>query len=169
MLVPPITPSAYANLAIGAALEIMWSNCCHIRGQIVRTNNFKSMVLHLTFFFVHSCGNKRPLASYFVVGAIFALLANMIPGSNMNERKAKAAMLVLGRIAIAMCASVNFVYVQELFPTIIRNSAFGLCSIAMRIGDILGSYLVLLVSCCPVHRSLGIFCKLTWIVFANAR
>jgi len=53
---------------------------------------------------------------------------------------------MLAKIAMAGCFAVIYNYSAELFPTVIRNSAVGLCSMAARCGGMLTPQITLMDS-----------------------
>ena len=53
---------------------------------------------------------------------------------------------LVGKFGITVGFAVVYVYAVELFPTVMRNSALGLCSFTGRIGGILAPYIGDLVS-----------------------
>lgn len=52
---------------------------------------------------------------------------------------------MLAKIAMAGCFAVIYNFTAELFPTVVRNSAVGLCSMAARLGGMLTPQITLLV------------------------
>ncbi|CAM5094756.1 unnamed protein product, partial [Eretmochelys imbricata] len=51
---------------------------------------------------------------------------------------------VIGKFAIAAALSISYVYSAELFPTIIRLTGVGLCSMSARVGGIISPLISLL-------------------------
>ena len=76
----------------------------------------------------------------------------MIPGSSNTEIIAQNVVAFISRLAFVGTACVIFVYTTELFPTVIRNNAFSLCSTNLRIGCMITPLLPLMVRVRPVLR-----------------
>lgn len=52
-------------------------------------------------------------------------------------------MVILGKMCVTVVYSTFYVYVPELFPTVIRSTAMGLCSMMARVGAFGASYVAL--------------------------
>ncbi|XP_055339624.1 organic cation transporter protein-like isoform X2 [Paramacrobiotus metropolitanus] len=116
----------YTNLAISGCLELIPRALAVISAQKIT--------------------NRAMLVTYFFWAGIFALITGAIPaGAKLDANSiAKTAMALLGRMAIVGCFPIVSVVSSELFPTAIRNSGFGLCSIAMKAGAMVAPQLALL-------------------------
>lgn len=51
------------------------------------------------------------------------------------------ALEMLGKFAVTAGTSLMYVYVAELYPTVLRNTATGACSILSRVGASMSSFL----------------------------
>jgi len=56
------------------------------------------------------------------------------------------SLAMFAKIAMAGCFAVIYNYTAELFPTVVRNSAVGLCSMSARMGGMLTPQITLLDS-----------------------
>ncbi|KHJ86887.1 hypothetical protein OESDEN_13349 [Oesophagostomum dentatum] len=88
---------------------------------------------------VTSCG-------YFLAGA--CLLVNYFMGDNVPLAVSIAQMMI-SRGAITGTYAAIYTYTPELYPTVIRNTAMGVCSMIARIGAISATYLSLWIAETP--------------------
>lgn len=51
---------------------------------------------------------------------------------------------MMGKFAVTTAFSVAYAYTAELYPTVLRNTAFGACSMASRIGSIIAPFFIYL-------------------------
>ncbi|KFD48979.1 hypothetical protein M514_10131, partial [Trichuris suis] len=65
-----------------------------------------------------------------------------VPISN-DLQTVKMILVLLAKSALSGVYAVVYVYTSELFPTVIRNTAMGLCSMIARVGAIAASYFAL--------------------------
>ncbi|VDN27753.1 unnamed protein product [Cylicostephanus goldi] len=77
---------------------------------------------------------------YFLAGA--CLLINYFMGDNVPLAVSIIQMMI-SRGAITGTYAAMYTYTPELFPTVIRNTAMGLCSMIARVGAISATYLSL--------------------------
>lgn len=50
----------------------------------------------------------------------------------------------MGKFAVTMAFSIVYAYTAELYPTVLRNTAVGACSMASRFGSIIAPYFIYL-------------------------
>ncbi len=85
------------------------------------------IVLHLV---LNRIGRKRP---YFVAVLCFALIALMtIPFQNKGQKLLIFIMNVSLKFFAAGSYAIIYIYANELFPTGIRNTGMGICSMIAR-------------------------------------
>ncbi|GFO13865.1 hypothetical protein PoB_004037000 [Plakobranchus ocellatus] len=94
------------------------------------------------FLFLDIAGRKLLLCLSMFLGGI-ACLATMFPVMYGGEdvEWLIVALSLVGKFGITSAFAVIYVYSAELFPTVMRNSAIGLCSFTARIGGILAPYI----------------------------
>ena len=74
-------------------------------------------------------GRKRTLTLSFAVGGLACLACAFLPAGTPTVAAAMG-----GRFFVSAAFGVVFVFTTELFPTVLRNAAMGLCSAAARAG-----------------------------------
>ena len=91
-------------------------------------------------------GPKYPLLVYFLGGGVLAIVVAVIPAtSSYTLSMVKNAIAIMARMCLLGCMSTVSFFTAELFPTVIRNSAFGLCAAAMHVGGMASHELFFLV------------------------
>ncbi|XP_061589015.1 solute carrier family 22 member 13 isoform X2 [Cololabis saira] len=88
----------------------------------------------LCIWLLEAVGRKVSLTSTLVAGGFLCLLILAVPQGNAV---AVTILATAGRFFIIWAGSICSVYVQELFPTSIRQTASGLGTIASRVGGLL--------------------------------
>uniref|UniRef100_A0A665VFA6 Solute carrier family 22 member 21 n=1 Tax=Echeneis naucrates TaxID=173247 RepID=A0A665VFA6_ECHNA len=81
------------------------------------------------------CPRRLSLFLTLFMGGSFLLLIQCIPASMMT-----------GKFAVTTSFAVIYAYTAELYPTVLRNTALGTCSMAARIGSIIAPYFIYLRS-----------------------
>jgi OCT family organic cation transporter-like MFS transporter 4/5 len=99
------------------------------------------IVVHLI---LDRIGRKIP---YFVFAILFGVVALLILPVQNYVTKGSSAQLILMNIingALKFLASASYaiiyIYANELFPTNVRNTGMGICSMIARIGAIIGTF-----------------------------
>lgn len=54
------------------------------------------------------------------------------------------ALEMLGKFAVSISFTIVYAYTSELYPTVLRNTALGICSMVARIGAISAPYFIYL-------------------------
>ncbi|XP_040026354.2 solute carrier family 22 member 13 isoform X1 [Gasterosteus aculeatus] len=104
-------------------------------------------------------GRKKSLISSLLTGSFFCLLTLAFP---RDSAVVITALITAGKFFLNWGGSVCMVYIQELFPTSVRQTAVGFGSIAYRGAGLLSPLLNVLAA---YHRSIpvGVFSSLTLI------
>ncbi|CAF3204830.1 unnamed protein product [Rotaria sp. Silwood2] len=118
----------------------------------------------LSYFFVHSIldriGRKIPYIGFLILFCIVSIL--ILPVEYLMEKDGKGLLLLmillfverlnLGQILLLNIINgtlkflssgsyaIIYIYANELFPTNVRNTGMGICSMVARIGAIIGTY-----------------------------
>lgn len=91
-------------------------------------------------FILHRFGRKKPMFVYFAVAGIGCILSVTLPTTNKHGEDISIGRTIsglIGRLAAAGCFSVIFLYGAELFPTVIRSMAWGMCALFGRLGAVI--------------------------------
>ncbi|KAL0966562.1 hypothetical protein UPYG_G00296820 [Umbra pygmaea] len=95
----------------------------------------------LCIFILEYFGRKISLMSMLLPGGLICMLMLAVP---QDSAVAVTALATAGRFLMNNAGSICNVYVQELFPTSVRQTATGMASIAVRISGILAPLLNIL-------------------------
>ncbi|GAA6222416.1 solute carrier family 22 member 13-like isoform X1 [Lates japonicus] len=95
-------------------------------------------------------GRKKSLISTLLTGGFFCLLTLVFP---QDSAVIITALVTTGKFFLNWAGSVTMVYIQELFPTSVRQTAVGLGSIAYRVAGLLSPLLNMLA---VYHQSIPI-------------
>lgn len=116
----------------------------------------EGLATYLTAYAVNAVGRKQTAIFCFVVAGLsfFAIwMSSMWLTGNTSDYAILAASF-LARFAICGEFFMIFIYTTELFPTSIRNMAFGICNFIGRLGGLLASNLFSLCVLIGVKPSL---------------
>ncbi|XP_015708389.1 solute carrier family 22 member 13-like [Coturnix japonica] len=86
-------------------------------------------------------GRKKVQAVLLLVSGLMCLIIVGIPE---DQAVAITVLAVIGKFAASASFSTSYVYAAELFPTVIRQSGVGLCSMAARVAGIIAPLIRLL-------------------------
>ncbi|XP_049447050.1 solute carrier family 22 member 5-like [Epinephelus fuscoguttatus] len=89
------------------------------------------------------CSRRLSLFSTLFMGGLFLLFIQLTP-ANLNSLA--VALEMMGKFAVTTAFAIVYAYTAELYPTVVRNTAVGTCSMASRIGSIIAPYFVYLRS-----------------------
>ena len=98
-----------------------------------------------------------PLSSSLLLSGIAA-----IPAGFLDDGAGKTTLALIGKFGASASFSIVYLYTAELYPTQVRSTAIGMCSMMARIGGVAAPqvistfYYVLLFSLCietPIHQS----------------
>uniref|UniRef100_A0A8C3T1C1 Major facilitator superfamily (MFS) profile domain-containing protein n=2 Tax=Chelydra serpentina TaxID=8475 RepID=A0A8C3T1C1_CHESE len=92
-------------------------------------------------FLLQWFGRKKCQGCFLLLGGAMCLIISGIP----KDLPVVVTMLaVIGKFAIAASFSTSYVYSAELFPTVLRQTSLGLCSMSARVGGIISPLIGLL-------------------------
>ncbi|XP_008286211.1 solute carrier family 22 member 5 isoform X1 [Stegastes partitus] len=86
---------------------------------------------------------RLSLFSTLFTGGLFLLLIQLIPADLIYFA---ITLEMIGKFAITTAFAVVYAYTAELYPTVLRNTAVGTCSMASRIGSITAPFFIYLRS-----------------------
>ncbi|CAI5789141.1 solute carrier family 22 member 13-like [Podarcis lilfordi] len=92
-------------------------------------------------FLLQWMGRKKCQAAWLFLGGVMCLIIPAIP---TDFPVIVTVLAVIGKSALAASFSTTYVFSAEIFPTVIRQSSLGLCSMVGRVGGILAPLIVLL-------------------------
>lgn len=150
-LVSPLPLNRHINFALGGALEIA--------------------TYVFTYFILSRYGRRLPMSAYqSICGVICILTAATIILSHPvktigmcllfyhDKRQlffvplfadlTKTIMLLFGRITVMSTVFVAYLYTAEIFPTVIRGTCLGLCTVSAKIGSLCTPHVLLSVKIC---------------------
>ncbi|XP_021473178.1 solute carrier family 22 member 5 isoform X1 [Oncorhynchus mykiss] len=87
------------------------------------------------------CPRRLCLFSTLFLGGVVLLCINLIPP---NLSSVSTALEMLGKFGVTAAFSIVYAYTAELYPTVVRNTAIGACSMASRVGSISAPYFIYL-------------------------
>lgn len=93
----------------------------------------------LTTYAVEKMSRKRVLMSVMLIGGIACTISSLLPETYGGL---KLALAIFGKMNISGSFSLIFVYTVEIFPTVLRISGLGLCSVFARIGGMVAPYVL---------------------------
>ncbi|XP_040907432.1 solute carrier family 22 member 5-like [Toxotes jaculatrix] len=97
----------------------------------------------LTWVMFRWCSRRLCLCSTLFMGGLFLLLIQLIPA---NLFSLAITLEMTGKFAVTTAFAIVYAYTAELYPTVLRNTAVGTCSMASRIGSIIAPYFIYLRS-----------------------
>uniref|UniRef100_A0A8B9UXI0 Major facilitator superfamily (MFS) profile domain-containing protein n=1 Tax=Anas zonorhyncha TaxID=75864 RepID=A0A8B9UXI0_9AVES len=92
-------------------------------------------------FLLQWFGRKKSQAVLLLLAGVMCLLIAGIPE---DQAVAITVLAIIGKFAASASFSCSYVYAAELFPTIVRQSGVGLCSMAARVAGIIAPLIRLL-------------------------
>ncbi|OAD52318.1 Solute carrier family 22 member 3 [Eufriesea mexicana] len=98
------------------------------------------------YFILSRYGRRLPLSAYqSITGAICIFLAAIIVLSNSTTAidLAKTIILLFGRVAVMSTVSLTYLYTVEIFPTVVRGTCLGLCTVFAKIGNLCTPHVLL--------------------------
>ncbi|XP_060819832.1 solute carrier family 22 member 21-like isoform X1 [Bombus pascuorum] len=101
----------------------------------------------LTWFLTDYIGRKATLSSSFLLSGVFCLAIQFVPTGSLSFLP--LLLYMGGKWCITMSFSTIYIYTAELFPTNLRHSLLGICSMTGRMGSILSPQTPLLAQIMP--------------------
>ncbi|KAK2587577.1 hypothetical protein KPH14_003705 [Odynerus spinipes] len=101
----------------------------------------------LTWLLTDYIGRKATLFGSFILSGLFCLAIQFIPGGGWSYTP--LLLYMGGKWCITMSFSTVYLYTAEMFPTNLRHSLLGICSMTGRIGSILAPQTPLLAQIVP--------------------
>ena len=89
-------------------------------------------------------GRKKTLFLLLTVGGLSCMAPALLPEGSAEPYSTVLA--IFGKSNIAAAFALIYVYSVEIFPTVLRSSGLGMCSMFSRLGGILAPQLIELVS-----------------------
>ncbi|XP_070773167.1 organic cation/carnitine transporter 2-like [Enoplosus armatus] len=89
------------------------------------------------------CSRRLSLFSTLFMGGLFLLFIQLIPADLIYLA---ITLEMMGKFAVTTAFAIVYAYTAELYPTVLRNTAVGTCSMASRIGSIIAPYFIYLRS-----------------------
>ncbi|XP_077963115.1 solute carrier family 22 member 4-like [Gasterosteus aculeatus] len=89
------------------------------------------------------CSRRLSLFSTFFMGGVFLLFIKLIPEHMVHFA---ITLEMLGKFAVTTAFAIVYAYTAEIYPTVVRNTALGACSMASRIGSVIAPYFIYLRS-----------------------
>ncbi|KZC09576.1 Solute carrier family 22 member 21 [Dufourea novaeangliae] len=101
----------------------------------------------MTWFMTDYVGRKATLSSSFMLSGVFCLAIQFVPSGSWTF--VPLILYMAGKWCITMSFSTVYIYTAELFPTNMRHSLLGICSMTGRMGSILSPQTPLLAQIMP--------------------
>ncbi|XP_036975503.1 solute carrier family 22 member 5-like [Acanthopagrus latus] len=111
-------------------------------------NCFLSAVVEIPAYFLswamfRWCSRRLSLFSTLFMGGVFLLFIQLVP---TNLIYVSISLEMMGKFAVTTAFALAYAYTAEVYPTVLRNTAVGACSMASRIGSITAPYFIYLRS-----------------------
>jgi len=126
-------------------------NAGALSGDIFANNALSTFIEIGSMLFVQlsidKCGRRVLLCSMFVLQSISCLTSTIITELYHQDETMKILANVLafiGKAGVSATFAISYNFCAELFPTVVRANALGVCSMASRWGCILAPYLIYL-------------------------
>ncbi|XP_068187548.1 organic cation/carnitine transporter 2-like [Antennarius striatus] len=109
-------------------------------------NSFLSAVAEVPAYIIamlllQNCSRHFCQSSTLFIGGVMILCVNLIP---IDAPEVAVFLEMLGKFGVTASFCVVYAVSSEAFPTVIRNTAMGCCSMAARIGSIFSPFLIFL-------------------------
>ncbi|XP_043593361.1 solute carrier family 22 member 8-like [Bombus pyrosoma] len=97
------------------------------------------------YFILSRYGRRLPMSAYqSITGAICIFFAVIIIFSNstITSNLMKTIISLIGRVAVMSTVSITYLYTIEIFPTVVRGTCLGLCTVFAKIGSLCTPYIL---------------------------
>ncbi|ESO84000.1 hypothetical protein LOTGIDRAFT_155311 [Lottia gigantea] len=121
-------------------------NISNLSGNIYINFTISNIVEFLGYcsvlLFAGRIGRKSILCSGMVVGGAACVLS-IFPAlyGNSSHYWITNGLSMIGKLGVSACFGMIFIFSAELFPTVLRNSGVGLCSVIARFGSMIAPYI----------------------------
>ncbi|XP_038053477.1 organic cation transporter protein-like [Patiria miniata] len=95
--------------------------------------------LFFSWYVMERFGRRLTMVALYVAGGVACLITIFLPLG-----AARAAVAMVGKFAITAVFNHVYIYACELFPTVIRSTGIGACSMVARVSGILCPFIVIL-------------------------
>ncbi|XP_077448472.1 organic cation/carnitine transporter 2-like [Stigmatopora argus] len=96
-----------------------------------------------TWIMFRRCPRRLTLAACLLASGFFLLATQLVPA---ELDRVAVALEMMGKFSVTLAFGHVYAYSAELYPTVLRTTALGACSMAARIGSILAPYVLYLRS-----------------------
>lgn len=107
----------------------------------------------LLWFLMSRFGRRIPYVTFMITGGVAEMLVLAVP-SDDEYQVIITILAVIGKACILATFLGIYVFTVELYPTIIRNTGIGVCSMMARFGSIVTPYIVLLADLPRMSKTL---------------
>ncbi|XP_051902141.1 solute carrier family 22 member 4-like [Hippocampus zosterae] len=109
-------------------------------------NTFLSAVTEVPAYLIallllHFCYRRLCQSSTLLMGGVMILCVHLIP---IDLQWVAVLLEMLGKFGVTSAFCIVYAVSSELFPTVIRNTAMGCCSMAARVGTIISPFIIYL-------------------------
>ncbi|XP_049597913.1 solute carrier family 22 member 4-like [Syngnathus scovelli] len=95
----------------------------------------------IALLLLHFCYRRLCQSSTLMMGGVMILCVHLIP---IDLPWVAVLLEMLGKFGVTAAFCVVYAVTSELFPTVIRNTAMGCCSMAARVGTIISPFIIYL-------------------------
>ncbi|XP_028321853.1 solute carrier family 22 member 5-like isoform X1 [Gouania willdenowi] len=97
----------------------------------------------LSWVMFHWWSRRLSLFSTFIVGGLFLLIVQILP---TNLVSLAITLEMTGKSSLSIAYGIVYAYSAEVYPTVLRNTAIGACSMAARLGSVTAPFFIYLRS-----------------------
>ncbi|XP_054610752.1 solute carrier family 22 member 4-like isoform X2 [Dunckerocampus dactyliophorus] len=97
----------------------------------------------ISWLMFRCCSRRLTLSASLFAAGFFLLVIQLIPADLISLA---IVLEMTGKFALTLAFALVYAYSAEVYPTVLRNTAMGACSMASRIGSIIAPYFIYLRS-----------------------